>query len=132
MMTTVTEPITASTTAISARIAAMRRVRRVRPRQREPMALLIGGFENIAGPSQGMDHRWSTHVDLLAQVRDVELDDVGLSAEVVVPHAVENLRLAEHPSGVAHEETQQLELGRGQRHRLAGPADLVAVLIHGE
>src|SRR3954447_12223266 len=48
-----------------------------------------GGLEDIAHASHGVDHRLAAGVDLLAQVGDVELDDVGLTAEVVVPHPVE-------------------------------------------
>src|SRR5262245_37427574 len=79
-----------------------------------------------------MDHRRPSRVDLLAQVRDVELDHVRLATEVVVPDAVENLRLAQYPARVAHEKSQQLELGRGQRHGSAVAADLVAVLVESE
>ena len=71
-------------------------------------------------------------VDLLAQVGDVELDDVGLAAEVVVPHPVQDLRLRQHPPRVAHEEAQQLELGGGQLDRGVAAAHLVAVLVQGQ
>src|SRR5207342_376240 len=59
-----------------------------------------GGLEDIAHASHGVDHRLTAGVDLLAQVGDVQLDDVGLAAEVVVPDAVEDLRLGQHPLGV--------------------------------
>ena len=49
--------------------------------------------------------------------------------EVVVPDVVEDLRLGQHPVGVAHEVAQQLELGGGQRDRLAGLPHLVAVVV---
>ena len=74
----------------------------------------------------------ATGVDLLAQVGDVELHHVGLAAEVVVPDPVEDLGLAEHAAWVAHQEAQQLELGRGQTDLLAAPAHLVAVLVEHE
>ena len=41
------------------------------------------GLEHVAGAAQRVDHRRAAGVDLLAQVGDVELDDVGLAAEVV-------------------------------------------------
>src|SRR6478672_6556518 len=91
-----------------------------------------GRLEDIPRPSHGVDHRLAAGVDLLAQVGDVELDDVGLAAEVVVPHPVEDLGLGEHALGVAHEEAQQLELGGGELDELVGPADLVAVLVEHE
>ena len=69
-------------------------------------------------------------VDLLAKVGDVELDDVGLAAEVVVPHPVEDLGLGQHPLGVAHEVAEQLELGGGELDLGAGADHLVTVLVH--
>src|SRR6478609_7068228 len=89
-------------------------------------------LEDIAHASHGVDHRLTAGVDLLAQVGDVELDDVRLAAEVVVPDAVEDLRLGQVPLGVAHEVAQQLELGRGQLDRRAAADDLMAVLVEGQ
>src|SRR6266508_1174416 len=78
-----------------------------------------GGFEDIAGAPHRVDHRLPAGVDLLAQVGNVELDDVGLAAEVVAPHAIEDLGLGEHPPRVAHQEPEQLELGGSQGDPLA-------------
>src|SRR5437868_9844111 len=86
-------------------------------------------LEHVPGTAHGVDHRLAAGVDLLAQVGDVELDDVGLAAEVVVPDPVEDLGLAQHPARVAHQEAQQLELGRRQHDVLTAPAYLVAVLV---
>ena len=79
-----------------------------------------------------MDHRFPAAVDLLAEVRHVQLDDVGPPAEVVAPHPVQDLRLGQHSLRVAHHEPQQLELGRGQRDRLTAARDFVAVLVEGQ
>src|SRR6476661_177037 len=76
-----------------------------------PFTPSAGGLEDIPRPSQGVDHRLPAAVDLLTQIRDVELDDVGPATEVVAPHPVEDLRLGQHALGVAHHEAQQLELG---------------------
>ncbi|CPU65988.1 Uncharacterised protein [Mycobacteroides abscessus] len=76
-----------------------------------------------------MDHGRAALVDLAAQVGDVELDDVGLAAEVVVPDAVEDLRLGQHAARVAHEVPQELELGRGEPDLLAPAPPLVRVLV---
>src|SRR5450756_1168049 len=91
-----------------------------------------GRLEHVPHPAHGVDHRLPTSVDLLAQVGDVELDDVRLAAEVVVPHPVKDLRLAEYPARVAHEVAQQFELGRGELHDLACPAYLPGVFVHDE
>lgn len=55
---------------------------------------------------------------------------MGAAAEVVGPDPVEDLRLAEHAARVAHQEAEQLELGRGQLHELAGPGHLAGLLVH--
>src|SRR5437016_2339482 len=65
-----------------------------------------------------MDQGLPAGVDLLPQVADVELDHMGLPAEVIVPDPVEDLSLGQHPARVAHEEAQQLELRRGQLDQL--------------
>src|SRR5262245_52787087 len=128
----VTTPMMASTTAIRARIAAISRVRREKPLSRVRRTPLVRGLEDIAGSTQGMDHRRPARIDLLAEVRNVELHDVRLAAEIVVPDPVEDLSLAQHPARVAHQVSQELELGGGQRDRLSTAPDLVAVLVHDE
>ena len=77
-----------------------------------------------------MDERLAPSVDLLTQVADVQLDDVGLATEVVVPDAVQDLCLAQYPARVAHQEAQQLELGGGQVDQLPAAANLAGVLVH--
>src|SRR5579875_2589790 len=100
-----------------------------RTRSDQVRRALTGRLEDIAGAAQRMDHGLAPVVDLLPQVRDVQLDDVGPTTEVVTPHPVQDLRFAQHPLSVAHHEPQQLELGGGQRDRFAGAGDLVAVLV---
>src|SRR5215218_1130942 len=86
-------------------------------------------FEDIAGAAQCVDHRLAPIVDLLAQIRDIKLDDVGPPTEVVTPHAVQDLGLAQNPLGVAHHEPQQLELCRGQRDQVPRAGHFVTVLV---
>src|SRR5512142_1108600 len=89
----------------------------------------VDRLEDVAGSPHGMDHRGPSGVDLLAQVGHVELHHVGLTAEVVVPHPVQDLRLRQHPARVAHQEPEQLELGRGEVDLVVAAEDLVAVLV---
>src|SRR5208283_2755789 len=90
-----------------------------RSRRDQTRRVLAGRLKDITRAAQRVDHGVATVVDLLAQVGNVELDDVGPAAEVVTPYSVEDLGLTQHPLGVAHHEPQQLELGRSQRDRLA-------------
>ena len=50
--------------------------------------------QHVADTAHGVDQRLVVGVDLASQVADVLLDDVAAAGEVVVPHAVEDLRLA--------------------------------------
>src|SRR4051794_16230893 len=59
-------------------------------------------LDDVAGAADGVDQLRLDGVDLLAQVADVELDDVGLALEVVLPHPVEDLRLGQDHPLVAH------------------------------
>src|SRR5713226_3859951 len=45
-------------------------------------------LQHVADAADGVDQRLTVGVDLLAQVTDVQLDHMGLAAEVVVPHPV--------------------------------------------
>src|SRR6478752_3006895 len=124
----VAAPASTDTTATSS--TAVSTSRDVRERNQGTASRVHGGrLQDVPGAAHGVDHRLPACVDLLAQVGDVELDHVGLAAEVVVPHPVEDLRLRQHPLGVAHQESQQLELGGGQGDLGAGPPYLVGVLV---
>src|SRR6478609_8584413 len=88
-----------------------------------------GGLEDIAEAPHGMDHRFPAGVDLFSEIGNVQLDDIGLPAEIVVPHPVEDLRLRHHPLGLAHEETQQFEFGVRQTDQVVTPPGLPGVLV---
>src|SRR4051812_5437742 len=68
-------------------------------------------LDDVARPADGVDQLGLDVVGLLAQVADVELDDVGLALEVVFPDPVEDLCLREDDPLVAHEVAKQFELG---------------------
>src|SRR4029453_3559010 len=91
-----------------------------------------GWAQHIASAAHGVDHRRTIGVDLLTEIGDVELDDVRLAAEVVVPDPVQDLCLAEHPPRVAHQVPQQLEFGSGQLDLRPTAPPLMAVLVQYE
>src|SRR5262245_12690437 len=91
-----------------------------------------GGFEHVAGLPHGLDERRAERVELLAQVADVRLDDIGVTAEVVVPDVLKNLSLREHAPWIQHEEPEERKLGRGQRDGRRAAEDLVAALVERE
>jgi hypothetical protein len=90
------------------------------------------GLEHVPDAADGVDQRLAVRVDLLAQIADVQLDDVGLAAEVIVPDPVQDLGLGQHPARIAHQESQQLKLGRRQVDHLVAPAHLAGVFVHGQ
>jgi hypothetical protein len=47
-----------------------------------------------------MDQWWVKRIDLLAKVGDIGLDDAHVSAEIVLPHMIQNLGLRNNPVGV--------------------------------
>src|SRR6478736_5578659 len=51
-----------------------------------------GRLEDITEAPHGVDHRFPSGIDLLAQVGNVQLHDIGLTAEIVVPDPVQDLR----------------------------------------
>src|SRR5215203_724395 len=80
-----------------------------------------GGFRLIAQPVPRAAHRLELidaerPVDLVAQVADVDVDDVRAVLVVVVPGVLEQLVAREHLAGMAHERLEQLEFLRRQGH----------------
>jgi hypothetical protein len=60
-------------------------------------------------------------VDLLAQVADVDLDDVEVALEREVPYVLDDLRLRQHLARPRHEELEQGELPWGELDLLVTP-----------
>src|SRR5215212_7101411 len=107
----------AHTTASSATCVTSRRARSDHVRGDRIRVSTVGGstrgLEDIPRPAQRVDHRFATAVDLLPEIRHVQLNDVGPATEVVTPHPVEYLRLGQHTLGVPHHEAKEFELGCG-------------------
>jgi lysylphosphatidylglycerol synthetase-like protein (DUF2156 family) len=69
--------------------------------------------EPVPGAADGLDGVAPERpVDLVAQVADVDVDDVRRAGEGEVPHVLEQVRPAEHDTGVAHELGEEGELLR--------------------
>ena len=62
-------------------------------------------------------------VDLAAKTADVNVDDVGLRIEMVVPHRLEQHGSRHHLPGVAHQVFEDAELARLQIDPAAGAND---------
>src|SRR5262245_38722300 len=61
--------------------------------------LWLGQPEHVSKAAQGGDQARPAAVHLAAQHGHVGLDDPGVTAEVVVPHVVEDLHLGKHAVG---------------------------------
>src|SRR4051812_22142120 len=72
--------------------------------------------EAVSGAAHRLELRHAERaIDLVAQVADVDVDDVRAVLVVVVPGVLEQLVAREHLARVAHERLQKLELLRRQR-----------------
>jgi hypothetical protein len=71
---------------------------------------------------------WS--IDLLAQPRDMHVDEVGARIEIIPPHAFEDDLPRDDLAGIAHQEFQQAELHVQQPHRIAIDAHLAPDQVH--
>ena len=76
-----------------------------------------------------MNHRFATHINLLTQVRDVQLHNICLTTKIVVPDVIKNLALGDHALRVLHEVAQQVELGCSEVNLLATAGHLAGVLV---
>ena len=62
-------------------------------------------------------------VDLGAQARDVDVDDVGLRVEMIIPDVLEQHGARHHLAGVLHQIFEQAELARLQRQLVLAAGD---------
>ena len=91
----------------------------VRARSDERTAAALGAHrrrrEAVAGAAHGLDRRAAERpVELVAQVADVDLDDVRVALEVVVPDVVEDVALRHDLALAAQQVLEQRELARRQ------------------
>jgi hypothetical protein len=92
---------------------------------------LVVRRESVARSAHSLGHRRaSPAAGLVAQVADVDVDDVGAGVEVVVPDGGEDLLAAEDVTRVAHEVLQQGELAAGELHGLVVASDAARAQVH--
>ena len=88
--------------------------------------------DDVTDTANGVDERGAEGIDLLAKVRDVNLDDGRATTEVVRPHPVENLRLGEDALGVTHEIPEEFELRRGEFDAIVSAEDFICFFVEDE
>src|ERR1700761_7530944 len=71
-------------------------------------------------------------VDLFSQIADVDIDDVGLEREMILPDLLQQHRPRDDPSGMAQEIFQQAKLARQQIDPGASAMDGLFDQIHFE
>src|SRR5579859_2433497 len=74
----------------------------------------------------------SVDIDLVAQVADIDVDEVRFAEEIRAPDAVEDLVARMDFVRIHEQELEQRELLRGELDRLAGADDLVRVSVEDE
>src|SRR4029453_17847046 len=88
----------------------IRRARRLIVQNRFTTEFLRSRHQPVAGAA----YRDQTVIpDLAPQVADVDLDSIGRNIGGTIPHVIEQLSLADHPTGVADQILQQHKLPRG-------------------
>src|SRR5690348_10801577 len=135
MTVTAAKSKAASAASAMATTAAMTRRRSVaRPGSRSGSMVVLrpGHAQAVADAPLGVDQVGAVPGELAAQVGDVGVHDGARSAEIVVPHVVEELSAREHPPGIEQEVTEQAEFGRRELDQVAGAPHLVGVLIECE
>src|SRR5467141_871828 len=86
----------------------------IRTRTERSEGLCIGD-QPVADAAHGLKGSASERrVDLAPKVTDIYLDDVGVTAEVVTPHFVQQIELAAHIAWTTQERFEQIELARSQ------------------
>ncbi len=94
------------------------------------VGMLSLGVEPVADSANGVDAH--ARVDLLAHLRDVDVDGADVAEPVEAPHAVEDLLTAQRPTRAVGEEAEEVELLGRERDRLAVDADLAAPGVDGD
>src|SRR5581483_7860195 len=91
------------------------------------------GADHVAGIADGSQQLpLLIRIDLLPELADVHVDDIGLRVEVIVPHVLEQHGPGNDLTGVAHEVLEQLELPRLQLDRARAAPDLAAEQIYAQ
>src|SRR5208337_3412049 len=118
---------TPAPTALTARIASARR----KAVARKSLARAV--TNHVSGSAHGAEQRRvEVPVDLGPEPRHVDVDDVGLRIEMVVPDMFEQHGPGDDLAGVLHQVFQQAELARLQHDLLAAAGHLVGEAVERE
>src|SRR5919109_2957362 len=107
-------PITITTTASSTEYQIVSRAR---------IGSVTSGIpiQQVACPADRADQ--PARAELLAQLLDVHIHDVGAALVVRIPDVLEDACARAHLAGMSHQEFQQRELLGGELDRIAGVLD---------
>src|SRR5262249_33983878 len=108
---TATRPSATVTTSVAATVVRARTVVR---RHHQGRSATVG-IQPVPDQPDGLDRRPAERlVEFLAQMPDIDLDDVRVAVEGEVPDVVQNGALGEYLAGTAHQELEQRELAGGE------------------
>src|SRR5205085_4427806 len=93
-----------------------------------------GTYEPVAGARLRQEKTRTGRIglNLAPKLRDVDVEVVRLAPVVWPPDLAQDHRMRQQLPFVSDEQTQQIELGRGEREWLAGALHKLAVPIGGE
>lgn len=89
-------------------------------------------FDEVAGPFYGVNQLLPGFVDLVPEVRDIDIHHVGGAVEIDAPDAVQDLGAAQHFVLIFQQEEQELVFRGRQVHRPVVLRHGVEVFIEGD
>ena len=88
-------------------------------------------FKNIASAANGMDQLApGAFIDLIAQIIDINVNDVRKGVEIDIPDMFNDHGAGEHPAGVGNQIFQQGIFLGGQLNAFAGAPPFIGKLLH--
>src|SRR3954468_10589809 len=125
------ETTTATTTATATVPAAAARATRLRSDHRRSAIPAV--LEREADAADGVhEPRDVVGLELAAQLADEDVAHVGVEGEVLPPHQFQQPLPAQHETGVAGEDLEQVEFAPGELHRRAVHGGAAAGRVDGE
>src|SRR5215469_1758210 len=95
------------------------------------MPYRISALQHIANTTHSLDQLGIARLilDLLAQVADIDLDNIGLTHEIIAPDAVQDGLPVQYLARMGHKQVKKIILGCGTLDDPVAPSDLTRRLI---
>ena len=89
------------------------------------------GTDHVSGAAHRLQHGFGESlVDLGAQAGNMDVDDIGLGIEMIIPDILQKHGAGDDVTSIAHQIFKQLELAGLEKNRLPGAGDGSRQKIH--